>query len=251
MTGTLVAVAFSIYVACCLAVWAYFSYAQAWRKRRCCGAPLRLAERVVAWCIGIGLHSKLKIIVSFYQVCTVLSSTYSARLPDKYTDWTYTFGEAIAIDWSLLFLPAGCLPYSLRLATMTAAPAALIALLLLTGVVIWARRSPAASDVSYDDSDEISAPSSSAVSNDEGSDSTEEDANAPHPRLAEAVIHGLLNATPPCLVVIFACVPSVSASIFRAWSCQARTLALAFLSHTRPHHPLDSRRTQRRCLTRP
>ena len=241
VTGTLVAVAFSIYVACCLAVWAYFSCAQAWRKRRCCGAPLRLAERIVAWCIGIGLHGKLKIIVSFYQVCTVLSSTYSARLPDKYTDWTYTFGEAIAIDWSLLFLPAGCLPYSLRLATITAAPAALIAVLLLTGAGIWVTRwlaassprrteattspppSAPASDVSYDDSDDVSAPSSSAHSDDESSDSTEEDANVPRPRLAEAVMHGLLNATPPCLVVIFACVPSVSASIFRAWSCQARS----------------------------
>ena len=49
-------------------------------------------------------------------------------------------------------------------------------------------------------------------------------AAAPAPRerswYAEAAL-GLLDLTPAGLVLIFCFVPSISASIFRSWSCQA------------------------------
>ena len=127
-------------------------------------------------------------LLGFYQICTVLSSTYSARLPDKYTGWTDKLANAISIDWSGFILPEQCLGYGLRLLAVALSPVALIALLMGTGIALrlyyWRTASP-------------------------------------RPKLwAEAAL-GLLDLTPAGLVLIFCFVPSISASIFRSWSCQA------------------------------
>ena len=49
---------------------------------------------------------------------------------------------------------------------------------------------------------------------------TDEDAPRARPWIAEAAL-GVLDLTPAGLVLIFCFVPSISASIFRSWSCQA------------------------------
>ena len=79
------------------------------------------------------MTAKLKILFGFYQICTVLSSTYSARLPDKYTGWTDNLANVISIDWSGFFLPEQCLGYALRLLAIALSPVALIALLMIAG----------------------------------------------------------------------------------------------------------------------
>ncbi|EOD14389.1 hypothetical protein EMIHUDRAFT_211817 [Emiliania huxleyi CCMP1516] len=71
------------------------------------------------------MTAKLKILFGFYQTCTVLSSTYSARLPDKYTGWTDNLANVISIDWSGFFLPEQCLGYALRLLAIALSPVAL------------------------------------------------------------------------------------------------------------------------------
>ena len=50
----------------------------------------------------------LKILLGFCQTSTVLTTTYSARLPVKYTSWTESVSEVFAIDWSGLLMPAQC-----------------------------------------------------------------------------------------------------------------------------------------------
>ena len=140
------------------------------------------------------LTAKTKILLGFYQIVTVLSTTYSTRLPPEYTRWTDALdavADAVSIDWSGFFLPQQCLGYGLRLLAIALSPVALIALLIIAGVCLrlhpW-RAAP-----------------------------------APHARpwYAEAAL-GLLDLTPAGLVLIFCFVPSITASIFRAWSCQAR-----------------------------
>ena len=153
------------------------------------GRILRLADRAVVFYVGMGFTPKLKILLGFYQVCIVLTTTYSARLPDKYTGWTDELANVISIDWSGFFLPEQCLGYGLRLLAVAISPVALIALLMGTGITLrlhsWRTASP------------------------------------PRPKLwAEAAL-GLLDLTPAGLVLIFCFVPSISASIFRSWSCQA------------------------------
>ena len=136
------------------------------------------------------MTAKLKILFGFYQICTVLSSTYSARLPDKYTGWTDNLANVISIDWSGFFLPEQCLGYALRLLAIALSPVALIALLMIAGISLRLYRWRAAP------------------------------APRERPWYAEAAL-GLLDLTPAGLVLIFCFVPSISASIFRAWSCQA------------------------------
>ncbi|EOD07115.1 hypothetical protein EMIHUDRAFT_448489 [Emiliania huxleyi CCMP1516] len=80
------------------------------------------------------MTAKLKILFGFYQICTVLSSTYSARLPDKYTGWTDNLANVISVDWSGFFLPEQCLGYALRLLAIALSPVALIALLMIAGI---------------------------------------------------------------------------------------------------------------------
>ena len=77
--GRLTGIALGIIVACGLLAWAYRK--QSWRKRRFIGPPLRLTDRLSAWCIAIGLQAKLKILLGFYQV----PSTASPSLPPTCT----------------------------------------------------------------------------------------------------------------------------------------------------------------------
>ena len=179
-------IVFGLCVACGLAAWAYSM--TAWRKKRIIGPILRFADRSVKYYVGGGMTAKVKILFGFYQISTVLSSTYSARLPDKYTGWTDKLANVVSIDWSGFFLPEQCLGYDLRLVVSALSPIVLIALLMGTGIAlrlhVWRTASP-------------------------------------RPKLwAEAAL-GLLDLTPAGLVLIFCFVPSISASIFRSWSCKA------------------------------
>ena len=124
------------------------------------------------------------------RICTVLSSTYSARLPDKYTGWTDNLANVISIDWSGFFLPEQCLGYGMRLLAIALSPVALIALLMIAGISLRLYRWRAAP------------------------------APRERPWYAEAAL-GLLDLTPAGLVLVFCFVPSISASIFQSWSCQA------------------------------
>ena len=104
--------------------------------------------------------------------------------------------NAISIDWSGFFLPEQCLGYGMRLLAVALSPVALIAQLMGSGLSLRLLRWRA----------------------------------APAPRegslYAEAAL-GLLDLTPAGLVLIFCFVPSVSAAIFRAWSCKAPHLLTA------------------------
>ena len=122
------------------------------------------------------------------QVCIVLSTTYSARLPEEYTEKFQDFSEAVSIDWTALFLPVQCVPFTRRLLTYSLSPVGLIALLLLIGVGMRVKRWLAAVE---------------------------------RPRFRDVVRAGVLDLTPPGLVLIFCFAPSVSAFIFRSWSCKA------------------------------
>ena len=124
------------------------------------------------------------------------------KRPERYTGWTDTLSEVVSIDWSGFFLPPQCLPYWSRLVAVTASPVAAIALLLLAGVGLRLQQWQ-------------SAPS-------------------PRPRPCAEATLGLLDLTPASLFLVFCFVPSVSAFIFRAWSCQAPNIACRWLSPPLP-----------------
>ena len=200
--GRIVGLVLGLCVACGLAAYCYSM--TEWREKSYIGLLLRLADRAVYWYVAIGLTAKLKILFGFYQICTVLSSTYSARLPEEYTGWTDRLANAMSIDWSGVFLPEQCLGYALRLLAIALSPVALIALLMVAGISLrlhgW-RAAPAPRERSW---------------------------------YAEAAL-GLLDLTPAGLVLIFCFVPSISASIFRSWSCQAPSRLMIAVAHT--SHP--------------
>ena len=186
--GRIAGLVLGLCVACGLAAYCY-SMAD-WREKSYIGPILRFADRSVKYYVGGGMTAKVKILFGFYQISTVLSSTYSARLPDKYTGWTDKLANVVSIDWSGFFLPEQCLGYGLRLLAVALSPVALIALLMIAGISLrlcrW-RAAPAPRE---------------------------------RPWYAVAAL-GLLDLTPAGLVLIFCFVPSISASIFRSWSCQA------------------------------
>ena len=194
--GQITALAIGICIVCGLA-WAAFKM-ESWRRKRCLGPLLRLADRAVTFSAAIGLIPKFKILLGFYQICIVLSTTYSARLPERYTSWTDKVNDAVSIDWSGFFLPPQCLPYRSRLVAVSIAPVGVIVLLLLAGVGLRLHQRRLAPTP------------------------------RPLPWHAEAAL-GLLDLTPASLFLVFCFVPSVSAFIFRAWSCQAlRSAVLPF-----------------------
>ena len=50
----------------------------------------------------VRLSARVQILLSFYQVATVIDSTYSTELPEFYTDWTHQFEVLGALDWGKL-----------------------------------------------------------------------------------------------------------------------------------------------------
>ena len=98
----------------------------------------------------------------------------------------------VTLDWTyfILFLPQQCLGYGERLLAIALAPVALIALMMIAGISLRLKRWRA-------------APAPRA-----------------RPWYAEAAL-GLLDLTPAGLVFAFFFVPSITASIFNSWSCQA------------------------------
>ena len=192
--GKLVGLALGVCVACGLAGWAYSvqSGRQSWREKPCIGPSLRLADRAAVYYVGIGATAKIKILVGFLQMAFVLVSTYSARLPDVLAR-RVGINEALAFDaWCEAFLRPQCFSYSTRLLVFAFTPIALIASFLLVGIGVRVRRWLVAT--------------------------------ASRPTCAEAVdtvMRGMFDLTPAGLVLVFCFVPSISAAIFRTWSCQA------------------------------
>ena len=55
-----------------------------------------------------------QVLIAFYQIMSVLHTTYSVKLPEYYTAWTDRF-TFLAISWeSLVGVPAGCVATSFR-----------------------------------------------------------------------------------------------------------------------------------------
>ena len=131
---------------------------------------------------------KLKILFSFYGIATVLESTYDAKLPQDYSDRLHSTFSWAKVEWTKLIIPAdecsiikSSMPrFQVWLLTSAVGPLIIIGLAAIAQVVSKCSR------------DGLSFASLRA---------------------------GTLNALPVALVISFAFVPSVSASIFKAWLC--------------------------------
>ena len=122
---------------------------------------------------------------------TVFNSIYSVRLPPYYTDWMRHF-DFLSLQWDdLVGVPAGCLARSFKQKLLLTA---LLPLVLIAAVFVLLTGRAAFSHTAA--------------------------ADAGLGRVRAALSDGLLASAPFALVVMFAFVPSVSATIFKAWSCQ-------------------------------
>ena len=107
--------------------------------------------QAVSWCRWlyhrVGLRSKLKILISFYQIATVLDSTYSVALPDVYVRWTDAFRFISDIRWASVAIPAECWlnSYENQLIATATGPLVLVGVILLVSVAwcsakeLWTR----------------------------------------------------------------------------------------------------------------
>ena len=57
---------------------------------------------------ALNMQPKFKVVVTFYQVVTVVDSVYSISAPENFTSWMDVF-RFVGFDWSALILPAGCI----------------------------------------------------------------------------------------------------------------------------------------------
>ena len=55
----------------------------------------------------LNLQPKVKVAVSFYQVVTVLDSTYSVEMPQVFKDFMHTF-NVVGFKWQDIVAPDGC-----------------------------------------------------------------------------------------------------------------------------------------------
>lgn len=59
----------------------------------------RAAARVIWYVNSIGLMPKLKILISFYGIATVLDDVYNTKMPPAYTQWVYAVFGWVQFDW--------------------------------------------------------------------------------------------------------------------------------------------------------
>ena len=114
---------------------------------------------------------------------TIFGSTYSVRMPPYYTAWMRHF-DFLSLQWDdLIGVPADCLAGSFNEQLLITAllPLGLIAVVFVLHFLRAGFR---------------------------------------HAARATVLSEGLLDTAPFALLVTFALVPSVSANIFKAWSCQ-------------------------------
>jgi len=174
------------------------------RPPRCLEPLQKLLVSLSLYLGSLGLQPKLKMALSFYQVVTVMDSTYGVELPDSYKQWMKHFAFVGQLDWASITIPKGCLfPGGFRQSLIFQAVAPLIViggfvfLGLVTAVVQGCLHGCKRQE---DDRD------------DEGI-------------LRRILRRGVILAMPPCILTTFIFVPSVSASIFAAWSCEAYDLS--------------------------
>ena len=156
-------------------------------SRRCLLLLRKLLHNLNERRKDLKLTTKFRVFVAFYQIVFVLSTTYSVRLPESFTEWTEPI-RYLSLDWLAFALPAGCFVrgFSQRLLIIALAPLVVVMLKLFhsLALAVWS------------DWWKLGHTMSSALRN------------------------GLLAAVPFVLFVIFLSVPSVSTSIFAAWSCE-------------------------------
>ncbi len=134
--------------------------------------------------------------MAFYQLTTIFDTTYSVHLPPYYTKWMRHF-DFLSFEWDeLIGVPAACVASGYKRVLILTAVAPLI--FLASMFVVFTLRA--------------------GYSHITATDRLHDERTAT--RLRVVLSDGLLATAPFCLLITFACVPSVSANIFRAWSCQ-------------------------------
>ena len=80
---------------------------------------------------ALGLQPKLKVLVAFYQVVTVIDSTYSTKMPPLFMDFVKGF-RFVGFKWEDILAPDGCMASGLigKLVVTAVAPLVFIAAVL-------------------------------------------------------------------------------------------------------------------------
>lgn len=174
-----------------------------------------LVTRCIALVKRLGLRAKLKVLVSFYQVATVVDSTYSVMLPEVYYRWTDAFRFIGEIDWTGIALPSKCLlgGYEYQMIVRATAPiictlVVLLVLVLLHTVPPMLNRTKARLQSSLSGTAQTQWPMRQ-----------EEESGGLRALLFDGVRGGVLSSLPFMLLITYAFVPSVTASVFRTRSC--------------------------------
>ena len=175
------------------------------RPPRCLEPLKNLLVSLHLYLRSLGLQPKLKMALSFYQVVTVMDSTYGVELPDSYKQWMKHFAFIGQLDWASITIPEGCLfpgGFRQRLIFQAVAPLIIIGGFVFLGLVTAVVQGCL-----------------------HGCERQEDDASDDTSILRRILRRGVIRAMPPCILTTFIFVPSVSASIFSSWSCEAYDLS--------------------------
>jgi len=204
-----------------------FVYTASFVARRFCSGANRHAgiwfSHFMERARAVSLIPHLKLAIIFFQNLGLLAFVYSVRLPDIFHEWTAlaAFFRASETGWSDFILPGGCLKEGFRgriLLNVLMPLGLLIAILAVgalpnLGMVLGVART----DDGFRNDDSFRKSRLQHWSN------------------------GVLSTLPLLLFLIFWMVPSISSSVFAAWSCETfESNALAEPPTTIRLHRVDS-----------
>jgi len=151
---------------------------------------------------SLGGVAKLKILVGFVQVWTVMPSLYEVEMPDKINEWFSSFTKIFALDIDDLY-PSACFGSMQKMILVNTIAPLLFALIILLVSLLWSalQRMPTSMRERCNGLVGRVAPRNVRPSQD-------------------LVPYALSLAIPPVLLLIFVVAPSVSRSLFQVWACE-------------------------------
>lgn len=166
-----------------------------------------IAQRWSRWflgmCVALNPTAKLKIVYAFLQIVIMMPSIYGVQVPPEYTRWMRTFSWIQISVFQLA--PGACIGnYTQQLTFLAILPLGFmfaIVLLCVLWVTVKGLVTPQGKE--------------------EGKG---QESGSPPPRSVHHLVHlakhGLAIGLPPCIVIAFCMLPSVSSGLFETFDCE-------------------------------
>ena len=207
--GVLIQIAVAASIVCLLILatgYIVYAYPRPW----CRGTSAKM-HRLWRKMLDLGFMANVKLLIVFYQLVFEVPAVYNVEMPQGYQRLMERAFGWLDFDWTEALVPGSCLPggFQGRLLLRSLAPLVVVAGLLLGGGLRALFKHVSGIE-----------PAAARMALGANAESLRTVAVQAKGLFKAAFVHGTLQAVPVVLFWTFCMCPSISAGIFRAWTCE-------------------------------